>query len=382
MKKKQTVLQIFAGVIFIALVISSCSRINKVKDLVINPSAREIYSREFKENPQQYAIWEKQAENALFDSLAVNLPYAENGIFTPGSFPIYAYDIALNPGERINVDIDTDSAQTRVFIDLYEQQDDSLKTFKHLKSADLEASALAEEITQPGIYKIVIQPEINANTPFDLQLYREPVYKFPVAAKKSKNIQSFWGAVRDGGRRSHEGVDIFAPRGTPVIAATSGRVTRTGNRGLGGKQVWLRDGKRGNSLYYAHLNSIIATSGQRVSPGDTLGLVGNTGNARTTPPHLHFGIYKGYRGAVDPFNYIAETEPPVTRDVSAEKFSEFLVVTGARANLRGGPSTNFPVLGQLQAQDTLQFLGKAKDWYHIRTNQKRSFIHESLVSPI
>ncbi len=347
-----------------------------------NPSPREIYAREFKENPQQYERWEKQAENALFDSLAINLPYAEKGIFTPETFPVYSYNIALNPGERLKVSIDTDTLQTRIFIDLFEQQNDSLKTFKHVESADIESSALAEEITQPGIYKVVIQPEIAANTPFELQLYREPVYEFPVASKKSSNIQSFWGAVRDGGRRSHEGVDIFAPRGTPVVAAVEGRVSRTGNRGLGGKQVWLRDRKRDNSLYYAHLDSIIAAPGQRVSPGDTLGLVGNTGNARTTPPHLHFGIYKGYRGAVNPFNYIAETIAPATPDFSTEEFSEYLVVTGTRANLRGGPSTNFPVIGQLRAQDTLQFLGKADNWYHIRTNEKRSFIHESLVSPI
>ncbi len=76
-----------------------------------------------------------------------------------------------------------------------------------------------------------------------------------------------------------------------MAVLANGRIGFTGEKGLGGKQVWLRDTKRGQSLYYAHLDSIAKTSGS-VKTGDTLGFVGNTGNARTTPPHLHFGIYK------------------------------------------------------------------------------------------
>ena len=365
-----------------ALLTTSCTRINKAKDLITNHTAKEIYSREFKEAQGLFTIWENEAAGALFDSVAVNLPYAEKGVFSPRTFPVYSYEVALNPGERLKVEVDTDTLETLIFIDFYRQQNDSLKTFKHERSAKYEASSLAEEITQPGIYKVLIQPEIEAHTPFQLQLYREPVYDFPVASINSRSIQSFWGATRDGGRRSHEGIDIFAPRGTPVVAAVKGRVTRTGNLGLGGKQVWLRDRDRGNSLYYAHLDSIIATPGVSVSPGDTLGLVGNTGNARTTPPHLHFGIYKGYRGAVDPLHYISETKKPEIPDIPVEELTNYFVVTGARANLRMGPSTKSPVLGQSQAQDTLRLLGKSHQWYHIMAGNRKSFIHESLVSPI
>lgn len=382
MKKKSTVLQKLVWVALIALLTTSCSRINKAKDLIANPSAKDIYSREFKEAQDLYALWENEAADALFDSVAVNLPYAEKGIFSPRTFPVYSYEVALNPGESLRVEVNTDTLETLIFIDFFRQQSDSLKTFKHERSAKYEASSLAEEITQPGIYKVLIQPEIEAHTPFQLQLYREPVYDFPVASINSQSIQSFWGATRDGGRRSHEGIDIFAPRGTPVVAAVKGRVTRTGNRGLGGKQVWLRDSERGNSLYYAHLDSIIATPGMSVSPGDTLGLVGNTGNARTTPPHLHFGIYKGYRGAVDPLHYISETEKPQIPDFPVEQFTNHLIVTGARANLRMGPSTKSPVLGQSQSQDTLRLLGKSNQWYHIMAGNRKSFIHESLVTPI
>lgn len=365
-----------------AITATSCSKINKAKDLITNPSPKEVYKREFKEAPELFALWQDEAAEALFDSVAVNLPYAEKGKFSPRTFPVYSYEVALNPGERLTVEVATDSADTRVFIEFYQQQNDSLATFEKVKTAKYQSSALEEEISQPGIYKILVQPEIEANTPFQLQVYTEPVYTFPVASGKNSSIQSRWGAARDGGRRSHEGIDIFAPRGTPVIAATRGRVTSTGNKGLGGKQVWVRDRERGNSLYYAHLDSIIASPGMAVSPGDTLGLVGNTGNARTTPPHLHFGIYKGYRGAVDPFFYVAETEKPELPNFTSEDHSEFLIVKNTRANLRTGPTTRAAVLGQTNPRDTLRLLGKTHNWYHILTDNRKSFIHESLVAPL
>jgi murein DD-endopeptidase MepM/ murein hydrolase activator NlpD len=100
-------------------------------------------------------------------------------------------------------------------------------------------------------------------------------------------------------------VDIFARRGTPVLAAGSGIVTRVGTNGLGGKVVWIARPTRGEAHYYAHLDRQLVTVGTRVQEGDVIGFVGNTGNARFTPPHLHFGIYTS-GGAVDPLPYIAE----------------------------------------------------------------------------
>ena len=125
---------------------------------------------------------------------------------------------------------------------------------------------------------------------------------FPVGGAGLRDVGSLWGDPRDGGRRRHEGIDVFHPRGTPLLAAADGRVTRVRDGGLGGRQVWLRtaDGLR---LYYAHLDRQLATEGQTLRAGDTLGTVGNTGNARTTPPHLHFGVY-AERGAVDPLPFV------------------------------------------------------------------------------
>ncbi|UJH89966.1 M23 family metallopeptidase [Antarcticibacterium sp. 1MA-6-2] len=195
-------------------------------------------------------------------------------------------------------------------------------------------------------------------------------------------MQSIWGDARDGGRRSHEGVDIFAPRGTPVIAVTNGRITSSGERGLGGKQVWLRDTKRGQSLYYAHLDSIAALGNARVTTGDTLGFVGNTGNARTTPPHLHFGIYKGYKGAINPFPYIFQYENPEP-EVPQIPNVQTLLAKGT-ANLRDQPTAQKSrIIGNLDAQETVRFLGKTNEWFHIRTGKNQAaFIHESLVNSL
>lgn len=125
---------------------------------------------------------------------------------------------------------------------------------------------------------------------------------FPVSGKKS-NIGSFWGDERDGGARSHEGIDIFARKGTPVVAVCNGVIASRHNGGIGGKTISLQAADYPWAAYYAHLDKQMVREGQYVKKGQVLGTVGNTGNARYTPSHLHFGIYKD-SGAVNPLPYV------------------------------------------------------------------------------
>lgn len=121
----------------------------------------------------------------------------------------------------------------------------------------------------------------------------------PVEGVSARRIADTFGAPR-GRSRTHAGVDIFARRGTPVRSATRGVVVSVREGGLGGRQVWVL-GPAGQRHYYAHLQDW-APGLQRsrvVRAGDVLGFVGDTGNARGTPPHLHYGIYAG-GGAYDP----------------------------------------------------------------------------------
>lgn len=115
----------------------------------------------------------------------------------------------------------------------------------------------------------------------------------PVAG--SSSFHDGWGNPRSGGRR-HEGVDMMAPIGTPLVAVVAGSATFKQNS-LGGNAVWLR-GADGHSYYYAHLSSFEGSS-RDVGQGDVIGYVGDTGNASGVP-HLHFEVHPGGGAAVNP----------------------------------------------------------------------------------
>ena len=123
--------------------------------------------------------------------------------------------------------------------------------------------------------------------------------QIPVRGVSRNRLSDTWQASRSGGRK-HEGIDIFAPRGTPVYAATEGIIMRIGENRLGGQVVWVL-GPGGQRHYYAHLDRFADVErGQRVRAGTVLGYVGTSGNAAGTPPHLHYGIYQA-DGAINPY---------------------------------------------------------------------------------
>ena len=139
----------------------------------------------------------------------------------------------------------------------------------------------------------------------------DSIVLMPVVGASPRASVSTWHAPRPGGRR-HEGQDIFAAEGTPVVSATDGVVTRIAEGGLGGKHVWIF-GPGGRSYYYAHLSGFSGTVsvGDFVEAATVIGYVGNTGNARTTPPHLHFGVYSA-SGAIDPAPLLSPKSPSNT----------------------------------------------------------------------
>jgi peptidoglycan LD-endopeptidase LytH len=133
----------------------------------------------------------------------------------------------------------------------------------------------------------------------------------PLAEISKKQIANTWHASR--GDRLHEGQDIFAPRGTPVLSATEGYIVNIGENRLGGQTVSVI-GAGGRTYYYAHLDSYapLIAEGDYVTKQTLLGYVGTTGNAKGTPPHLHFGVYAP-GGAMNPLAVLSDRPAPPTK---------------------------------------------------------------------
>lgn len=150
-----------------------------------------------------------------------------------------------------------------------------------------------------------IAPQIpgSVSLPFKVaRLYaQEPERELPVPVRGVRvgQISNTWHAPRSG-NRLHEGQDIFARRGTEIYSSTEGYVVRVGESPLGGKTVYVL-GAGGRGYYYAHMDAYAEglAAGNFVTRDTVLGYVGTTGNARGTPPHLHFGVYT-HGGAVNP----------------------------------------------------------------------------------
>tara|TARA_A100000171_G_C2139511_1_gene153605 strand:+ start:3911 stop:5047 length:1137 start_codon:yes stop_codon:yes gene_type:complete len=344
------------------LAILGCEQVQKVTDVVTQPTAREVYDRNFKNKDSLLLQWKEAFNKAQQDSIIVTLPYAESGVFSENAFNVYSYDVQLQEGEKLIVSVQKQPDSTQIFIEVFQKPKDSTKTLKLLKASEPGSSELTHTISNYGYYKITVQSEMKRAAPFQLKIYTQPTYGFPVSGAGNKNVQSLWAASRDGGKRSHEGIDIFAPRGTPLIAITDGRITSTGDRGLGGKQVWLRDGLFGKTMYYAHLDSIHVAEGQRVKLGDTIGFVGNTGNAETTEPHLHFGIYKGSTGPVNPYPYVKQTEIPEITTLNTKTRG---VINRNKTSIHQGPSSALDEVGIVSKNDTISILGQYGSWFHI-----------------
>ncbi|ADV68920.1 M23 family metallopeptidase [Deinococcus maricopensis] len=139
------------------------------------------------------------------------------------------------------------------------------------------------------------------------------VLRMPVDGVRVREVRDTWGADRGDGL-VHAGQDIFARRGTPVRSATDGLVWRVGSSERGGRWVYVL-GAGGRRYYYAHLERVAPglKEGARVQVGTLLGFVGQTGNAETTPPHLHFAMFDGY-DPQGPCRFPALNPLPLLRD--------------------------------------------------------------------
>lgn len=322
--------------------------------------------------------WVTAGEKVLIrDSVPLRLPFTTSALFNAHDPEAHGFRFDLEAGQQLSISgkIQSDG---RVFTNLFIREDDSWESISSTDSV-INITAEFDEFTE---CLLRIQPELLVTARYSLVINRQPALINPVSGAVNRDIGSVYGDPRDGGNRSHEGVDIFAARGTPVIAPTAGRISRTQVTNLGGKVVWMRDQERGQAYYFAHLDSQLVRSGQWVNPGDTVGLVGNTGNARNTPPHLHFGIYR--RGSKDPMSYIRtvnllEEMAPVDTSLSLANYR----VDIEKINLRAGPSTDDTILGSLARHDFVTVLGQSGEWVLVSMpDQTRGWLFGEYLSEL
>ncbi|WP_089320619.1 M23 family metallopeptidase [Pontibacter ummariensis] len=328
--------------------------------------------------------WIQAGQQALQDSITVALPFKETGYFAADEPKALGYRVNAKRGERITVNLDMKTReQAQVFLDIFEASASPTDPPKHVASADTTATSLSYEVEEDQQHLVRVQPELLRGGQYTVTIQAEPTLAFPVQGKTSRNIASVWGDERDGGARRHEGIDVFAKRGTPVVASAAGVVSRVSETPRGGKVVWLADVKHRQSLYYAHLDSQLVAPGQRVQVGDTLGLVGNTGNAITTAPHLHFGVYRFGLGATNPYPYVHLTDKPVPGvKIDTSLAGNWIRVASKAGNVRFQPSTKSNVYQTLPQHTPLLVVGGTADWYRVALpDGMEAYIASSVVEP-
>ena len=352
------------------VVFTACEQAEQLQDRFRDMTPHEVYQARLGDaGLAETALgrdWTEAGRAALAGPTPVALPFQESGHISPEVPGAVAYRLSIPRGRRLTFHVSLDSEEgTRLFIDLFRMPQDEGDPLRPVISSDSLSHTFVHEPWRGGEFILRVQPELLRGGRYRVTVSEEAQLGFPVEGHGMRAVQSLFGAARDGGRRQHHGVDIFAPRGTPVLAAVAGSVRRVRVTNRGGKVVWLRDPVHDVSVYYAHLDSQYVRSGQRVERGDTVGFVGNTGNARTTPPHLHFGLYR--RGPIDPYPFI---DPPrgVLQEVTAD-----LTLLGDRVNpandgvrLRAGPGLRGSVITELDGATPLRVMGASGDWFRVR----------------
>lgn len=361
----------WAGAVLLPLLIGACGGLDRVARLLDQSTPRERYEAALAaaglEATALARDWFAAAERALSAAPLVTSPYTEEGFLFPGEPDALAFRIAARRGQEIGFEIALAGDSTaQVFVEVWQATGDTTRPLRNVASADSGARSLRFEPRGDGEYVFRAQPELLRGGRYRATIRIAPTLAFPVEGGSEQQVKSGFGDPRDGGVRDHHGIDIFAPRGTPAIAAAEARVSRVGTSPRGGNVVWLRD-ERGYALYYAHLDRHHVEEGQRVVPGDTIGFVGNTGNARTTRPHLHFGVYRRGEGPVDPWWFVSRSRgsaPALVVDTTL--LGAWARTASDRSLLRAAPNLRADSLVVLPRHAAMRVVAAVGSWFRVR----------------
>jgi murein DD-endopeptidase MepM/ murein hydrolase activator NlpD len=299
--------------------------------------------------------WIRAGEDALVNATATHLPLRETGYLPPERPGAVGYTLNLRRGRRLSVDVTLVSAQPgRLFVDLFAEPAPNAEP-RRVASLSPDVTTLDYDVELDGVYLLRIQPELGRGGRYTVVERTLASLRFPLAGYSATAVRSSFGSARDGGTREHEGVDIVAPRGTPALAVRDG-IASPGTNALGGNVVWLDDSRSDYTFYYAHLDRWAQDRPTQVRAGDVVGYVGNTGNARATAPHLHFGIYDD--GAIDPLPFLEPDDPiPSASTTPDALLGAWIRVTAARTTLRRGAHGGASTLRQLERDWVARVVG-------------------------
>ena len=323
--------------------------------------------------------WINAADQILGEVAEIKIPFKEQGFFAAESIPVVTYKFNATRGQKLKFTlVKNPPEQFMIYLDVWHRREDGKN--KLIASADSLSTPLELEIDETGTYLLRLQPELLKSGSYNLEITSGPSLGYPISGTRRNHIQSFFGDGRDAGTRKHEGIDLFAPFRTPVVAIAEGTVVRVNENNLGGKVVWMRPRGKDYTLYYAHLDEQVAVDGQEVKPGDTLGLMGNTGNARTTPPHLHFGIYTS-GGAVDPLpfvNPVVKSAPKIT--ASTDQLNATLRSVHS-AKIHSAPDIKANVIYTASSGTVMLANAAMGNWYRIELpDGKIGFVESRLLT--
>jgi len=324
--------------------------------------------------------WLQTADQSLGKAMHIAIPYKETGFFAAEKVRAATFQFEGKRGEKLYISLSKNPAHDfNVFVDVWQQNGQQNRL---LASADTTGKPLVLEVKQAGTYLLRLQPELLRSGEYTLTIQSGPALAFPVAASGKPNIGSFFGADRDAGIRKHEGIDIFAKKGTPALAAANG-TTQPGENKLGGKVVFLHPDAADYTLYYAHLDLQLVHNGQHVLIGDTIGLVGNTGNARTTPSHLHFGIYTN-GGAVNPLTFVAPiTKKPEPVTASLKNLNATVRTNNRSSKLLMEPTEKAPVKEALPEGTALRVDAAVGNYYKVTLpNGQAGYLSSKAVNSV
>jgi len=363
--------------IAVATALSSCTAVR-----LVDPSPHDGYSAMLRGSGLERTAlgqdWMRVSEEALQKPVTLASPFQETGYLPPAEATAVGYQLNLQRGRRLSIDVTFDSGTVpaRLFVDLFRIEPEGQR--RRVASLGPDRATLDHEVDADGIYVLRLQPELLRGGRFTIAGRTLASLAFPIPGRTADTIQSLFGAERDAGARAHEGVDIFVPRGTPVVAVAAG-TARTGVNNLGGNVIWLR--AQDKTLYYAHLDRWAFDGVAQVREGDVLGYVGNTGNARTTSPHLHFGIYDD--GAINPLPFLRPDElAPAIPTTPYLHLGAFVRIATPRASVRDGPASDRSRLAQLERHTPLKVLGAGGRWLRVALpDGVAGYVEEIAVTP-